>query len=53
MMAQKTAIQWKRWNLAYTKRVLQNDPKSQMALALLGCWSPRIQMALVSRYYVG
>ncbi len=46
----KTAIQWKRWNLDYTKEVMDRDPESPMALALLSCWSPRIQQALVARF---
>ena len=46
----KTAIQWKRWNLDYTKEVMDHDPESPIARALLSCWPPRIQQALVARF---
>lgn len=49
-MANKSPIQWKRWNLDYTKRVMAADAESAMAQALLGCWPTRIQKALLKRY---
>ena len=41
---------FRKWNLFYTKTVLATDPSSQMAKALLSCWSPRIQGALKKRF---
>ncbi|GEM_PF-6103753 len=44
----KNSFQWKRWNLGYTKEVMDRDPDSPLTQALLSCWPPRIQRALVT-----
>ena len=46
----KNSFQWKRWNLGYTKEVMDRDPDSPLTQALLSCWPPRIQRALVARF---
>lgn len=49
-MSTQERLSWRRWNLDYTKRLLANDPDSQMARAVLSCWSARIQRALGTRF---
>lgn len=49
-MSWRKAYYWRKWNLEYTKRVMQSSPGSQMAAALLACWPIRVQRALTARY---
>ncbi|SFI00283.1 hypothetical protein [Modicisalibacter xianhensis] len=49
-MSTQDRLSWRRWNLDYTKRLLANDPESQMARAVLSCWPARIQHALGTRF---
>ena len=41
---------WRKWNLDYTKRVIETNSAGQMAKSLMSCWSPRIQGTLRARY---
>lgn len=41
---------WKKWNLDYTKRVLEINPAGQMAQSLLSCWPAHVQSALRKRF---
>jgi len=44
------ASYWRRWNLAFTKRLLGRAPPSQMAQAILAAWPARTHRALVNRF---
>lgn len=45
-------VYWRRWNLDYTKRILEADSGSAMAKSLLGIWPERIQRALKQRFQI-